>query len=114
MVEKSRVVKRIKIPVSVIKKKKSAERLTAFWDFVLDRLKRKSLKIDVSKVFVGEDLSKILQGCSPYDWLDIGPAVDRNIPCHKGEFVVEVRSGFNLAYRRRTDCERVRRMLGGS
>lgn len=116
MVAKSRVVKKIKVPVSVIKKRKSEERLDAFWDFILGKLAKKNLKVDVSKVFVGKELSELLQKtCSPYDWLNIGPAVSDDIQCqNETEFIVEIRSGFNLANRRATDCERVRRMLTGS
>lgn len=114
MVAKSRVVKRIKVPVSILKNKKPAERLNAFWDFVLSQLSRKSLQVDVSRVFVGKDLSKLLQRCSPYDWLDIGPAVDDDIKRqNEDDFLVEIRSGFNLATRKATDCERVKRMLTG-
>lgn len=113
MLEKSRVVKRIKVPTTVIKKAKSAERLNVFWQFVIESLRGKRFKIDVSRVHVGKDLSKILSSnCSPYDWLDVGPVEDDKITTNKEFYTVEFYSGWNLATRRRTACERVRKMLG--
>lgn len=112
MVDKLRVVKKIKISADCFKKIKKTRRLEVFWDVVFSNIKTKNKKIDVTKVKVGGDLAKILNK-NPWLWLDIGPGVNPNIEKEESFFTVELYAGWNLNNRKKTAEEKVKKMLLG-
>jgi predicted CopG family antitoxin len=112
MVDKLRVVKKIRISADVFKKIKKTKRLEVFWQVVSHNIKTKNKKIDVTKVKVGSDLAKILNK-NPWLWLDIGPAVNPKIKRAESFFTVELYAGWNLKNRKKTAEEKVKKMLLG-
>jgi predicted CopG family antitoxin len=113
MVDKIRVVKKIKISADAFKKVKKMRRLEFFWDMVAKNIKTKDKKIDVTRVRVGGDLAKILNK-NPWLWLDIGPCVNSKLKKHQDFFIVELCTGWNLKNRRKTAEEKIKEMLLGS
>lgn len=111
MVDKSRIVKRIKVPAEVFNKVKPKDRLDAFWDYIVSVLKRnREIRIDVTKIKIGMELEKILKKrCDPFVWLNVSPSSNPDL---KG-FEVEVCAGWNLNNRRKSAEERVKTMLTG-